>query len=142
MTQESNNRRGFLRGAVGLAAASAASGAEVRRRPPDFPTTRQETAYQIRQSAALFQCNQPEAAHPTNGDETSLPAYIGNLCKGLPHAQNGEALPAAYQSLIEALSTGTVSALESIDRGSGAKFVDPLASLAFQMDGADSHRLG
>jgi hypothetical protein len=96
----------------------------------------------MRQKAALFQCEQPEAAHLTNGDETSLPNYIGSFCKGLPHAQNGEVVPTAYQSLIAALSTGTVSALENIDRGSGMKLVDPLASLTYQMEGADSHRLG
>jgi hypothetical protein len=138
-----NSRRTILRGVVGLAAASAAGGAGVRRPPSIFDSTRQQAAYQIRQSAALFQCGQQSAtSHPTNGDESALPAYIGSFCKGLPHAQNGEVLPAAYASLIEALTTGTVSALENIDRGSGMKFVDPLASLTFQMEGADSHKLG
>jgi hypothetical protein len=73
--------------------------------------SRQQSAYQVRQNAALFQCNQPEATHPTNGDEAPLPASIGSFSKGLPHAQNGEVLPSAYQSLIQALSAGTVSAL-------------------------------
>lgn len=96
----------------------------------------------MRQSAALYQCEQQPVPHRDNGDETSLPAYIGSFCKGLPHAQNGEVIPADYQSLLQALETGTVAALEAIDRGSGAKFVDPLSDLAFQMEGADSHRLG
>jgi hypothetical protein len=103
---------------------------------------RKEAALRIREGCAVFQSRQPIAAHPTNGDETSLPAYIGSFCKGLPHAQNGEVVPTAYQSLIAALSTGTVSALENIDRGSGMKLVDPLASLTYQMEGADSHSLG
>jgi hypothetical protein len=138
--RKQSNRRAFFRQALALAGVSAAQGADIRR-PPAFDSARQQTAYQIRQSAALFQSEQPEAAHATNGDETSLPAYIGSFCKGLPHAQNGEVLAAAYQSLIEALSTGTVGALESIDRGSGMKLVDPLAAFAFQMEGADSHCL-
>jgi hypothetical protein len=141
MTWMLNNRRSFLRNAVALAGGSSAHGA-VRRGPLLFDSSRAKAAFDIRQSAALFQGKQPEASHPTNGDETSLPAYIGSFCKGLPHAQNGEVEPAAYQSLLEGLSAGTVSALESIDRGSGMKFIDPLAALAFQMEGADSHRLG
>ncbi len=136
-----NNRRTFLRQAVALAGASVAQGTALKR-PPGVGSIRAREGFDIRQSAALFQSEQPEATHETNGDETSLPAYIGSFCKGLPHAQNGEVLPAAYQSLIDALSTGTVSALESINRGSGAKLIDPLAAFAFQMEGADSHRLG
>lgn len=138
---KSAHRRAFLSQALALAGASAAPGAGLRRPSAGGPS-RTQTALEVRQSAALFQSDQPEAAHPTNGDETSLPAYIASFCKGLPHAQNGEVVPAAYQSLLEALSSGTVTALESIDRGSGMKFVDPLAAFAFQMEGADSHRLG
>ncbi len=137
----SSSRRGLFRNVLALAGASAAHGA-VLRRPPVLDSSRAQTAFEIRQSTALFQSNQPESAHPTNGDETALPAYIGSFCKGLPHAQNGEVIAAAYQSLIEGLSTGSVTALESIDRGSGMKFVDPLAAFSFQMEGADSHRLG
>jgi PAP2 superfamily len=136
-----NHRRSFLRGALALAGASVTRSAPDRR--PLLPDTgRQQAAYQIRQSAALYQCEQSAAPHPDNGDETSLTAYIGSFCKGLPHAQNGEVIPTDYQSLLQALQTGTVAALEAIDRGSGAKFIDPLADLAFQMEGADSHRLG
>lgn len=134
-------RRAFIQAAIGLAATPNAQSADSRL-PASLTSSRQQTAYRVRQSAASFECGQPEAVHPNNGDENSLPAYIGSFSKGLPHTQNGEVLPAAYQSLIEALSTGTVTALESINRGSGSKFVDPLASLAFQMEGADSHRLG
>lgn len=124
-----------------MAGASSVRGAAVRR-PPGVDSTRAQAALEIRQGAAQFQCLQAESSHPTNGDETAFPAYIGNFCKGLPHAQNGEVMPAAYQSLLQALSAGTVAAMEGIDRGSGAKFIDPLAAFAFQMEGADSHRLG
>jgi PAP2 superfamily len=137
----SEHRRAFLSQVLALASVSSARGAAARR-PPGVDSTRAQAALQIRQSTAQFQCDQPEASHPTNGDETSFPAYIGNFCKGLPHAQNGEVAPTAYQSLLDALSTGTVTAMEGIDRGSGVKFIDPLAAFAFQMEGADSHRLG
>jgi hypothetical protein len=124
---------------AGLAALPAA-GHAVPRNPS--PGSRQEQALRLRESAALFQSRQPQASHPTNGDETSLPNYIASFCKGLPHTQLGEVEPSAYQSLLSALSEGTVAALEGIDRGSGARLVDPLAGLAFQMEGEDSHCVG
>lgn len=135
-----DNRRSFLRQIAALAGASAERGAVLKR--PPIASSRAQAAFEIRQSAAVFQSEQAAADHPTNGDETLFPTYIGSFCKGLPHAQNGEVLPAAYQSLLEGLSAGTVTALEGIDRGSGMKFVDPLAAFAFQLEGADSHRLG
>jgi len=135
----SGNRRGFIRKMAALAALPVAERAASRNLPSG---SRQEQALRLRESAALFQSRQPQASHPTNGDETSLPNYIASFCKGLPHTQLGEVEPSAYQSLLSALSEGTVAALEGIDRGSGAKLVDPLAGLAFQMEGEDSHCLG
>jgi hypothetical protein len=137
---KSNNRRAFFRQALALAGASAAKGTSLTR-PPLSGSSRQQAAYGIRERAAAFQTSQPEAPHPSNGDEGTLPAYIGNFTKGLPHAQNGDVDPAAYQTLLQALATGNTSALEAISRGSGAKFINPLAAYAFQMEGADSHRL-
>ena len=137
----SSHRRDFLRGAAVLAASPVALTAKSTK-PISFSSTRQRAAFEVRQSAALLQCGEPEASHITNGDEGALPAYSGNFSKGLPHAQNGDVLPAAYQSLVAALSAGNLSALEGIERGSGAKFINPLAALAFQMEGADSHRHG
>lgn len=135
----SGNRRGFIRKMAVLAALPVA-GRAASRNPP--LGSRQEQALRLRESAALFQSQQPAASHPTNGDESSLPKYIGNFSKGLPHTQLGEVQPSAYQSLVAALQTGTVAAMEGIERGSGAKLVDPLAGLAFQMEGVDSHCLG
>jgi hypothetical protein len=112
------------------------------RRPAVSGSGRQQAAFQVRQSAALFQREQPESPHTNNGDEGLFPAYIGNFTKGLPHAQNGEVDSAAYQTLLQALATGDTTALEGIGRGSGAKFINPLAAYGFQMEGADSHRLG
>jgi hypothetical protein len=47
-----------------------------------------------------------------------------------------------YETLLHALSTGKQVDFENLDRGSGSKFVNPLAAFAFQMEGADSHCLG
>jgi hypothetical protein len=91
--------------------------------------------------AALFQSRQTAPNHPNNGDEASLPAWIGSFTKGLPHTQLGEAQPGTFETLLQALSTGQQSDFENLDRGSGMKFVDPLAGFAYQMEGADSHQL-
>lgn len=130
----SDNRRGFFRKMAALAALPATG------RARDLPSaSRQEQALRLREAAALFQSRQAPASHPTNGDENALPNYIASFCKGLPHTQVGEVQPSAYQSLLAALVTGTQTAIEGIERGSGAKFVNPLAGLAFQMEGEDSH---
>lgn len=134
-----DNRRGFFLKMAALAAMPAACRTASRRLPSD---SRQQEALRIRESAALSESQQPQVSHPTNGDETSLPAYIGNFAKGLPHSQLGEVEQSAYQSLLSALSAGTQTAMEGIERGSGMKLVNPLCSLAFQMEGADSHCLG
>jgi len=136
----SNHRRSFLRNLLAMASAPAAFGRPGRPLPPN-ESARQLAAYQVRQNAALFQCRQPAPNHPNNGDEASLPAWIGSFTKGLPHTQLGEVEPGTYETLLHALSTGQQSKFESLDRGSGAKFVDPLAGFAFQMEGADSHQL-
>jgi hypothetical protein len=135
----SGNRRGFIRKMAALAALPAVGRAASRNLPMG---SRQEQALRLRESAALFESQQPQASHPTNGDETSLPNYIANFSKGLPHTQLGEVQPSAYQSLIAALQTGTVTAMEGIERGSGSKLINPLSGLAFQMEGADSHCFG
>jgi membrane-associated phospholipid phosphatase len=136
------DRRAFFQKMLALAAFPSTGAAAIRKRVASELSTRQQQALDLREDAAIFQSQQPPAAHPTNGDETSLPAYIGNFTKGLPHTQLGEVEPGTYETLLYALSTGRQSDFEALDRGSGTKFVDPLAAFAFQMEGADSHCLG
>ncbi len=138
----SDDRRRFFHKMLALAAFPATGAAAVRRPVTPPPSSRQEQSLKLREDAAIFQSQQPPAAHPNNGDETSLPAWIGNFTKGLPHTQLGEVEPGTYETLLYALSTGQQSDFEALDRGSGTKFVDPLAAFAFQMEGADSHCLG
>src|SRR6185437_5553611 len=105
-----NNRRAFFQ-QVALLAGGASAPVAAARRPRVPVSSRAQQALTIRESAALFEAEQAEAAHLTNGDEGALPAYIGSFTKGLPHTQNGEVVPADYQSLLQALSTGTLEAL-------------------------------
>jgi len=136
------DRRSFFRNVLALAATQSSGAGAIRRPPSPARPTRQQEALAIRENAAIFQADQPVPSHPTSGDETSLPSYIGSFTKGLPHTQLGEVEPGTYETLLHALSTGVQSDFEALDRGSGAKFVDPLAAFAFQMEGADSHCLG
>jgi len=137
-----DHRRAFFRQMAALATARAAGAATPVPRLPAIADPRQEAALNVRERAAVAQCQQAAATHTANGDESSLPNYIASFTKGLPHTQLGEVEPGTYQTLLYALSTGKQSDFESLDRGSGMKFVDPLSAMAYQMEGADSHRLG
>jgi hypothetical protein len=138
-----NSRRAFFGWLLGLASGSAAeAGVKPKGATLGDPQQRQQAAMQIRQEAAVAQSLIPVADHPDNGDEGSVPRYAASFTKGLPHTQLGEAEPGTYETLLFALSTGKQVDFESLDRGSGMKFVNPQAAFAFQMDGADSHRLG
>lgn len=136
----SSNRRKFFQRAIALSGLWSAKGA--------VPTRglggdqRQQASLRMRQEAALAQSRQPVADHPSSGDETGLPHYVGSFTKGLPHMQNGEVETGAFETLLHALSTGKQADFESLDRGSGVKFVNPQGGFAFQMEGADSHCLG
>ena len=141
----SNNRRFFLRGLAGLAGLATPARPQSRpTHPPNIPpgvNPRSQAALRLRQEAALFQCIQPSPTQAANGDETSLPNYIASFTKGLPHTQLGEVEPGTYETLLYALSIGNQSDFENLDRGSGMKFVNPMSAFAYQMEGADSHRL-
>jgi membrane-associated phospholipid phosphatase len=102
---------------------------------------RNQTSFQIRQNAALFQSTQAPATQASNGDETNLPGYIGCFTKGLPHDETNLVEPSAYQSLLHALSTGQYADFEAISRGSGTKLVDPQSAFTYELEGADSHCL-
>jgi hypothetical protein len=98
-------------------------------------------AFQIRTDAARSEFKIPLPNHPCNGDENLYPTKIGNYSKGLPHNSYGEVDPGAYRSLIHALETGRPSDFENIVLGGNVKLVNPQAGLAFDLEGADSHKL-
>ncbi|HXG66665.1 MAG TPA: vanadium-dependent haloperoxidase [Blastocatellia bacterium] len=102
---------------------------------------REQQAYQVRVEAARRERNRPLAEHPTNGDEELYPNRIASYSKGLPHNHLGEVAPAAYDSLIRALGTGSPADFENIVIGGDAKLTNPQSGLAFDMQGPDSHSL-
>ena len=154
------SRRAFLRRIGGIAAAGVAAGpldlpgllgqggaaAEAAEVGPWKGQERRRHAYQVRHSAALAQKKLPHPAHPTNGDEERFPDQIGSFSKGLPHDELGHVDRGAYDALIHALSTGRPEHFEKIPLGCPRmsrqrKLVNPQAALAFDLQGADTHRL-
>ena len=147
------SRRKFLGGVGSLAAAmtvgatgleplinsgSQAAAAEVG---PLIGNPRLQAAYERRVEAA----NRMAAAgipsrHPCNGDETLYPSRIGNYSKGLPHNEFGEVDPAAYNSLLFALSTGHSADFENIILGGARRLTNPQSGLAFDTEGLDPHQ--
>ena len=93
----------------------------------------------------------PLAAIPDqtpNQDEHDVPGLAGNFSKGLPHDADGLVQPAAYQKLVDAMSSGDPAAFEAIPLGvegeplSGKRpLTNPQAGLAYDLEGPDSHAL-
>ena len=149
-------RREFLHRVLGVSAASivglravsgkdgesgtAAAGSEAGL--PKGALTRRDQAYKIRYEAAAFEKGQPIAPHPDNGDEALFETRIGSYSKGLPHNEVGEVDPNAYRQLLAALESGDPADFEAIPMIGGLKLADPQAAYCFEMEGADSHRLG
>ena len=102
---------------------------------------RRERAFQTRLQAALSERHLPFPDHPTNGDEQRYPDRIGNYSKGLPHNSIGEVDQAAYNSLLNALSSSDPQDFERILVGGNTRLVDPQAGVAFDMEGVDSNAM-
>ena len=104
---------------------------------------RRLTAIGVRQHVVDDEVGRPFVSHPTNGDETSLPDFIGNFSKGMPHNNLGEVEPAAYQQLLTAMQSGLDSDFEAIplgcpDPSHQRRFVDPQSGLSYDTEGPDS----
>jgi membrane-associated phospholipid phosphatase len=100
-------------------------------------------SFQVRLEAARAEAKVPIPAQIPNGDEQTYQnqKYIGNYTKGLPHNTIGEVDPAAYRSLLNAIRAGTFKAFEEVPLGGNVKQGNPLAGLAFDLEGTDSHQL-
>ncbi len=143
------NRREFLGGAAGLAAALATGGAvletvlvpsaaEAVEITPSPPGARLGEAQSIRVQAAADETKLGVFPHPTNGDEERYPNFIGNFSKTLPHNSIGEVDPVAYNALLNALGTGNIDDFENVPIGGTAAYLNPMGGLAFNIEGPDS----
>jgi hypothetical protein len=98
-------------------------------------------SYRNRVDAAQAEAEVPVPTQITNGDEERYPNFIGNYSKGLPHNAIGEVDPNAYNALLDAVSLGTAAAFEQVPLGGNTPLVNPLAGIAFDLEGTDSHQL-
>jgi hypothetical protein len=107
--------------------------------------SRRQTARELRQEAAEQAYLRAHEAHLNNGEEVSVPDYIANYSKGLPHNDLGEVDAKAYRYLLRALTTGHPADFEAIPMGtpgpSGRKLTNPQAGLAFDLEGPDGQSL-
>jgi hypothetical protein len=111
----------------------------------DNDELRREQAFRVRVQAALREKRLPNPDHPVNGDEEKYPSKIGNYSKGLPHNDLGEVDLGAYQAMRDAICSGRFADFEAIPLGcpdstSQRKLVNPLAGLAFDLEGSDCHQ--
>jgi hypothetical protein len=123
------------------AGANFGSSAEAGQSLPDGARERVIESYQVREAAARAEGQVPVPKQISNGDEQRYPNFIGNYSKGLPHNAIGEVNAVAYRSLVSAVRNCTAAAFERLPLGGGVKLVNPLAGLAYDLEGADSHQL-
>jgi hypothetical protein len=150
------NRRQFLGGVSGVAAAAATFGvigleplvggkdsvanASVVGYPVDG---RADASLRYRiETAKAEDVNVPEQAD--NGDAKRFTDFSGNYSKALAHDALGVPNLASYQSLIFALTNREFSDFQNITVGTpgggpNSKLVSPPAALAFDLEGLDSH---
>lgn len=106
---------------------------------PLSDSARAQACFNLRQSVAQADFNQPLASHPCNGDESLYPDKCGSFSKTLPHDSYGRVNLTAYQSFTNALSSGNPSDFENIILGGTVKLTDPQSGLAYDLEGIDGH---
>lgn len=135
-------RRTLLRGlAAGTVASLFSTGVEAAGVVDPSEQSRSAEAMRVRMGAARFEQRYPPPPHVANGDEARYPNRIASFTKGLPHDARGEVDLTAYAALLRAVTSGDPAAFEQIPLGGSAKFVNPQAGLAFDLQGPDSHAL-
>jgi hypothetical protein len=102
---------------------------------------RRRRSFQIRLGAAAAERRVPVPPQVNNGDEVLYANRIGNHSKGLPHNGLGEVDPAAYDSLLTAVTTGDSDDFARIPLGGSTKLANPQGGLAFCLEGTDGGQL-
>jgi hypothetical protein len=102
---------------------------------------RADASFNLRVDLAKAQHDFPLVAHPCNGDEALYADKSNSFHKCLPHDHFGRVDVRAYQSLLNALSSGDPGDFEHIILGGTRRLINPQAGLAFDLEGTDSHNL-
>jgi len=133
---------------VGLAASASAAAAKPDPPPGknvsgllDTAAARSNHAFEIRMRAAELARDRAVVEHLSNGEEAFYPNRIANFSKGLPHNAFGEVDTAAYDTYLEALKSGDPARFEALPMGLGRRLTNPLAGMAFDLEGPDGHHL-
>ncbi len=132
-------------GLAGLTDATNATGSYARGREnayrfnSDASFYRQDASFRVRLNAAEQQAGRRREVQRVNGDETRYPDYIASFTKSLPHSRLGIVRTDAYEKLLAAVSAPDVRRFESVPLGGSAKLANPMAGVAFQLEGGDSH---
>jgi len=145
------SRRNFLGRVVGAAGVTLAGSPLISGKngeaggvdiAPETALQRRNEAYEIRHQAAVAEKNESLAPHPDNGDDALFANKIGSYSKGLSHNVLGEVNLNAYRELLAALAGGDPGRFEAIPLGGSVKLTNPQAGYAFELEGADPHRIG
>lgn len=148
------NRRQFLGGVggvtvgslagglVGVGALTAVRNARAEEIGPSIGNHRANDAFNVRHHAAVAEKNEDLPANDCNGDEALYPERYGSYHKVLPHDANGFVDTAAYNTLRGAVATGTFAAFEAVPVAAGARILNPLAAIAFNLEGPDNAAIG
>lgn len=149
------NRRDFLRGAAAVAGAAAAIPIQPLIGPKEFAAVastvsysspqRAQASFQYRLSSALAE-KIDQGVLPDNGDSARFPDHSFAHTKALPHDALGVPNANAVTSLLNALRTGDHETFEQIIMGTpgggpNSKLNGPQGSLAFDLEGLDSHQV-
>jgi hypothetical protein len=102
---------------------------------------RQARAFEVRLRAAELARSRSHAEQSSNGEESLYPKRIASYSKGLPHNALGEVDPNAYNAFLAALASADPADFESLPMGLGRKLTNPLAGMAFDLEGPDSHHV-
>lgn len=100
---------------------------------------RVRAAMKYRTSMAKMASRRPLADNAANGDEDIVEHFAGNYSKGLPHDALGHVDPAAYAGFVAACKSGLNEDFDKITLGLGRKLTSAQASIAFDLQGCDSH---
>jgi len=94
-------------------------------------------AFNVRLRAARLEESRSHGIQTNNGDESRYPNRIASYSKGLRHDALGEVVANSYESLLHALKSVIPAAFEQIILGGDRKLTNPMAGLAFCMQGPD-----
>jgi hypothetical protein len=152
MTQSNDksnvSRRGFL-GSIGSAIALGLVGggkiggvaeAHASAASHGSRNSRKNAAMRVRMAAANLMFKRRSQKHKNNGEEKDY-GFIANFHKGLPSNELGEVDKGAYQALLKAINVGSQKLFEQVPMGGEGKLRNPLAGMAFDLEGPDTHDL-